>query len=71
MTAANVAYGFWSHDIEGPANNPEMFVSPLIFAVVAYSLVQLAPLQTATKSLCQGAFTVHRSVFIGIAGCLR
>jgi len=24
-TAANVAHGFWSHDIEGPANNMEMY----------------------------------------------
>lgn len=26
MTATNVGYGFWSHDIEGPWNNPEMYV---------------------------------------------
>ena len=26
QTAANVAYGFWSHDIEGPGNDPEMYV---------------------------------------------
>eukprot|EP00042_Codosiga_hollandica_P032126 m.200668 g.200668 ORF g.200668 m.200668 type:complete len:1028 (+) comp53818_c0_seq1:262-3345(+) len=26
MTATNVGYGFWSHDIEGPANDLEMYV---------------------------------------------
>ena len=25
-TASNVAFGFWSHDIEGPSNDIEMFV---------------------------------------------
>ncbi len=26
MTATNVGYGFWSHDIEGPYNDLEMYV---------------------------------------------
>ncbi len=26
MTGTNVGYGFWSHDIEGPANDLEMYV---------------------------------------------
>ena len=25
-TGSNVGYGFWSHDIEGPGNDPEMYV---------------------------------------------
>jgi alpha-glucosidase (family GH31 glycosyl hydrolase) len=26
LTAANVAYGYWSHDVQGPAESPEMYV---------------------------------------------
>ena len=26
ITAANVAYGYWSHDVQGPAETPEMYV---------------------------------------------
>ena len=26
LTAANVAYGMWSHDVEGPGDDPEMYV---------------------------------------------
>lgn len=25
MTASNVGYGFWSHDIEGPGGDHEMY----------------------------------------------
>ena len=26
LTAANVAYGLWSHDVEGPGDDPQMYV---------------------------------------------
>jgi alpha-glucosidase (family GH31 glycosyl hydrolase) len=26
LTAANVAYGYWSHDVQGPLESPEMYV---------------------------------------------
>ena len=34
-TASNVGFGFWSHDIEGPGNEPEMYVRWIQWAALS------------------------------------
>ena len=59
MTSANVAYGFWSHDIEGPGADPEMYVRWMQWA--AYSGVLRSHERGGSAGSCAGGIAGFRA----------
>ena len=57
MTASNVLYGFWSHDIEGPRADPEMYVRWLQWG--AWSAIMRSHERGMSAGGCNGAQPWH------------